>query len=191
MDRPTVAAQLSGEHPLSPQDAGEACAEIAHRLSREVTAYRLRSSVPGHESSREATHGARPGIDVRVSASAFEACWESTSSFRAPDPLLAACGALRPAGEVRLRFSAAIGGVYMAPPKIGLGRPASRFTAIAFEPAGQADGAPDVRAVAVQTGPHTAHVTMFGEASSGMGAMPGLLGRALGALEGMCEEYAR
>lgn len=190
MDRPTVAAQLSGAHSLGPNDAGDACAEVEHRLSRGIGAYRIRSSVPGHELSREAHAGSRPTIDMRISGSDFEACWES-ASFTAPDSLLAACGALRPAGEVRLRFSAAVGGVYVAPPKIGLDRPASRFTAITFEPAVRDTGAPAVRGVAVQTGPHTAHVTVFGEASSGMAGMPGLLGRALGALEGLCGEYAQ
>lgn len=191
MERPTVAAQLSGEHSLGPHDAGDACAEVTHRLSRGHETYRVRSSVPGHGLSGKDPDGRRPFIDMRISESAFEACWEATSSFRAPDQMLAACCALRPVGEVGLKFSAAIGGVYMAPPKIGLGRLAARFTAITFEPAGQDPGAPAIRGVTMQTGPHTAHVTVFGEASSEMGAMPGLLGGALGALESLCEEYAQ
>ncbi|RNJ73451.1 MAG: hypothetical protein EB824_02445 [Thaumarchaeota archaeon S15] len=189
MEGTTVAVQVSGEHPLRGRDAGDACAEIAHRFSRDAAPYIVRSSVPGHAVSRGTGHGLRPSIEVDISESSFEACWESRH-FAAPGSLLPACAALRPAGEVTLRFSASIDDIYMAPPRIGTGRPAARFPVISFEPESLDPGGLVVRGVAMQTGPHTARITVFGEAASEMAGMPRLLERALGALEAHCREYA-
>ncbi|MDD9812837.1 MAG: hypothetical protein OXU37_00985 [Thaumarchaeota archaeon] len=128
-----VSVAMSGSHSVGPGSADRVYVSIEQALPG-AAAYRMRSSLPGHEFSREGGEGGIGSISVEIEESSFTVGWTATSAFSAPAAMLDVLGnCIRPSGKVSLHASVAFDRVPAALMDVGRGLFVKRCYMATFE----------------------------------------------------------
>jgi len=132
--RVQVSVAMSGSHSVGPDSADRVYVSIEQALPCAAAAYRIRSSLPGHEFSREGGEGGLGSISVELEESSFTVGWTATSAFSAPSAMLDVLGnCIRPSGKVSLHASVAFDRVPAALMDVGRGLCVKRCHMAIFE----------------------------------------------------------
>lgn len=196
---PQVSVVVSGDHSVGPNGADYACASIERALSGGHAEYRIRSSLPGHEFSREGGQGGNGSISVDLEESSFAVGWDAASTFSAPVATLDAInGRIRPSGEVSVHASIAFDRIPGALMNVGRDLFVKKCHMAIFELAtpDNAPGMPGADKVSFKAMPvfgeaDVGHLFIFGEHRSHPVDVPKTIGHLLGTLSIYCEAYSK